>query len=91
VLAFFFLLGIVQLNIPRWQHQIESCSMKKTSMQPKPKFKSSMLQYIHEYIGTGCTWAWAVQQVGRDWASLGLGLQSVTCDSYYSEASKYIQ
>jgi len=46
-------------------------------MQPKPKFKSSTLQYICKYRGTSCTRAWDAQQIGRDQASLGLELQSV--------------
>ena len=67
---------IVQTKVLIWQHQIQGCSVK-ASMQPKPEFKMSMLQYIHKYISTRCVSAWEAQQVGRDRALLRLGLQSV--------------
>jgi hypothetical protein len=76
VLNSFFFLQNSATKVPRWQHQIEDCSMK-FSLQPKHEFKSSTLEYIREYTGTSCTRVWAAQQVGRDRALLGLGLQSV--------------
>jgi hypothetical protein len=73
--SFFFFKQNSATKVPRWQHQTEGCSVK-FSLQPKPKFKMPTL-HIREYTGMSCTWVWAAQQVGKDRALLGLGLQSV--------------
>ena len=66
---------IVQQNVPRWQHQIEACSVK-ACMQPKRDRVQVVYNvvraqtYTHElHSGMGRTASWKRPSVARDLAS----------------------